>query len=496
MQTKFNQDDIKSYSGIKIFEDLLVQYGGSGSQNDLKKRKEQHLRFFDEYFTDINLKTILVEKEYIDKDYLEDFSAYFVRCFENYPKTCTRLHFFDFDFKAGEMENFIINKVAEDKYHKGYLGFMVIKPIPHTIIGKTCLKTYKETNKPRFYPATRDYKVHLFGIEFTIKTLAYQEQDNILGACATSALWSAFQITGHLFNHAMPSPVTVTKFATKKQAGNSRSIPNKGLNANQMADCIRAIGLEPLFLKPQNDSDIKAMIYSYSKQMKIPIILGIDLWNKKTNKSEGLHAVTISGFRIDENIVNLSLESEKIKSIYAHDDQIGPFARMEFTTNPLKLTTSWKDDVYEEYDNIEAKPIMIILPLYHKIRITYDTILSRVSSLNDFLEATVKGPLLTWDIFLSKSVSLKEDIREDKSLDDTKKIYYLTQNLPRFVWRAIGYSSAEKIVELVFDATDVEHGKIFLFAIIYSANFAAVIEIIEQSNESKDRNPLVHSLLG
>ena len=114
----------------------------------------------------------------------------------------------------------------------------------------------------------------------------------------------------------MPSPVTVTKFATKKQAGNSRSIPNKGLNANQMADCIRAMGLEPLFLKPQNDSDIKAMIYSYSKQMKIPIILGIDLWNKKT-----------------------------------------------------------------------------------------------------------------WDIFLSKSISLKEDISEDNNLDDAIKIYYLWINL-------------------------------------------------------------------
>ena len=197
MQTSFdfNEYEIIEYKDIVTFENLLTNHGGY-----LKERKEQHLRFFNEYFKEIELKNILVEKNYIDKDYLEDYSAYFVRCFVEYPKNCVRLHFFNFVFNEGEIIKLILDGKNVEKYTDGYLGFMVIKPIPNKIIGKTCLATYRNIGKnikSRYYPATRDYKIHLFGIQFDIKTLAYQEQDSILGACATTALWSAFQATSH-----------------------------------------------------------------------------------------------------------------------------------------------------------------------------------------------------------------------------------------------------------------------------------------------------------
>src|SRR5262245_46892200 len=53
-----------------------------------------HERYFGDYFDALGAKTVVVERDYIDHDYLEDFAAYYVRCFKNYARTCTRLHFF------------------------------------------------------------------------------------------------------------------------------------------------------------------------------------------------------------------------------------------------------------------------------------------------------------------------------------------------------------------------------------------------------------------
>lgn len=46
------------------------------------------------YFDHIGAKTIIVENDYIDRDFLEDYSGYYARCFHDYQRSCTRLHFF------------------------------------------------------------------------------------------------------------------------------------------------------------------------------------------------------------------------------------------------------------------------------------------------------------------------------------------------------------------------------------------------------------------
>ncbi len=63
----------------------------------------------------------------------------------------------------------------------GYLGFIVVKPLPRTIIGRTCLKTYDSKGGTRHFPIVRRYPVHLFGIPLRVETLAFQEQDQAVG---------------------------------------------------------------------------------------------------------------------------------------------------------------------------------------------------------------------------------------------------------------------------------------------------------------------------
>jgi hypothetical protein len=58
---------------------------------------KQQIQYLFQYLSDLEAKSILLEREYIDKDYLEDYVSYYVKCFGNNGEKCARLHFFKTD---------------------------------------------------------------------------------------------------------------------------------------------------------------------------------------------------------------------------------------------------------------------------------------------------------------------------------------------------------------------------------------------------------------
>ena len=124
--------------------DLLAKY--SLSTPSLVNSKT-HLTYFDEYFGELKAKTILVECPYTDGDFLDDYAAYYVRCLDKYRSPCVRLHFFQVAFDDNELQKIaklISRRLNEGALQKAYLGFIVVKPLPETLVGRTCLKTYPE----------------------------------------------------------------------------------------------------------------------------------------------------------------------------------------------------------------------------------------------------------------------------------------------------------------------------------------------------------------
>lgn len=462
-----------------------------------------HKIYFEEYFAKLNAKTMLIENDYIDRDYLEDFSNYYVRCFTEYKKKCTRFHFFSFSFNEDEFEN-IISKTNLDSLgnmKESYLGFIVLKPLPQTIIGKTCLKPYpKEKDKERNYPVLRKYSVSLFGIDLSVESLAFQEQDNVVAACATSALWSVFNSTGILFHHQILSPAEITKEATKQLPIESRIFPNKGLTLEQMAHAIQSVGLEPFLIGGENSYFyFKSYINAYLR-FGIPILLGITLFDISGEELKfiGKHAVAITGFRIDKSIINdfdIDLKSSRINRIYVHDDQIGPFARMIFDENTTKvkkdnkkidmisLSTSWK---YNGADigNIKAIPEILLVPLYHKIRIPLDRIYKYIYSfqailnnLKAFIPHLISNNI-EWNIYLIGVNELKKELFNNIAFKSNYCKKILLKNLPRFIWRATAVINNKLIMDLLFDATDIEQGNNFIYAIEYDEMFSLILRNI------------------
>jgi hypothetical protein len=468
-----------------------------------------HRVYFEGYFGDLGAGTILIENHYIDKDFLEDYAAYYVRCFHRYRRFCSRLHFFRNNFVAADVEALLEGgtngQLTQEILQENYLGFVVVKPLPRTIIGRTCLRTYPEDGGRRSYPIVREYEAHPFGIRLGVHSLAFQEQDQVAAACATSALWSAFQGTGKLFQHPIPSPVEITRAATKDFPLETRSLPNHGLTLPQIAHAIQSVGLEPLLVRASDEYILNSTAYAYARG-GIPLILGVDLANIKKHQDGSLHgevfgqhALAITGFSlgkaapVPESRSGFLLRACRMDKLYAHDDQVGPFARLVWDGQVLSanattaitpngreekfssLTTSWRRSDGAQGE-VRALPFALITPLYHKIRIPFQQVHDLVLAL-DRLLWTYKAafPLkdrLEWDIFLTTVSDLKRSLRRDGSLTGFRLREALVSEMPRFLWRAIAQTDGHLRIELLFDATDIEQGRIFFKAIEYDLAFS------------------------
>ena len=117
------------------------------TSEDIVKEKN-HFTYLSGYLGiyGLDAKTIVIENDYVSKDYLHDFVSYYSLCFENYPKTCKRLHFFNLNFSKEEFISALVTSDKSQEIWDSYLGFIVVRPIPTKVIGYTVLKTFSAGN--------------------------------------------------------------------------------------------------------------------------------------------------------------------------------------------------------------------------------------------------------------------------------------------------------------------------------------------------------------
>ncbi len=479
--------EVVPYS-IDQLKRLLI--ASSGASPFVIQTKTQ-TAYFKDYFQAVGAKTILVEQPYTDRDFLEDFAGYYVRCFHDYRRTCARLHFFTCDFthdKFCECLSAQSTAVTCEQLQEAYLGFIVVKPLPETVIGRTCLKTYPDDNKRRHFPSTRTYAANLFGIPLQTESLAFQEQDTVAAACATSALWTVFQGTGKLFQHRIPSPIEITKTASTHWMTETRDLPNSGLTADQMAFVIRSLELEPFVVNAKEMHILRATIYAYLRG-HIPPLLGMSLHDFTSGhpsfRNRGRHAVAVTGFSMGLTNVSgiapsgLLLRSSRMDKIYVHDDQVGPFSRMELRAD--HLTTSWPDTA-GNIGNVRAIPELLLIPLYHKIRIPLKAVLDILADFDSFIEelrkyeTTLLPARIEWDVFLTGVNDFRAEIRLAPELNVACRCALAQRSLPKYLWRATALSNGQKVADLIFDATDIEQADLAAMAVPYDKVFADVMK--------------------
>jgi hypothetical protein len=466
---------------------LLIKQCFGASFPDISQKKQIHYLF--NYLSNLDAKTVICESDYVDKDYLEDYSTYYVKCFSNYPSRCARLHFFDKEFSH---ENFrhLLNKEEDDElnieqFKNSYLGFMVIKPLPMTFIGRTCLKVYSDIqSNGNKHCISRTYKANLFGIELEVNSIAFQEQDKVVSACATTSLWTLFHASAQSDIRNIPSPSEITLNALSESPLNINGFPNKGLTE---AEVVRA--LEKSKIK-HNELTINATCSSSVETLKgsiqayidsnIPLILGASIYKKGSCGKyvyEGEHAITTLGYQNDEQ--------GNLNSIYVHDDRIGPYTSATLG-HSQKLVDKKGKKVRGKpfYFSINVNntdelvvPNTLIVGTYHKIRIPYlyigytcDLFISRMQTIIQKILKIKKIDKDIWEMRVKISLVESSKLKTEYFSDDriSNKYQLLVNHWPRFIWVASYYVFGTKSFDLLYDGTDIPQGNAFIEPVIFS----------------------------
>ena len=238
-----------------------------------------------------------------------------------------------------------------------------------------------------------------------------------------------------------------------------------------MAAAVREVGLEP-HIETVSDPDVlNSTIYAYASA-RIPCVLVVNLYDDSKRQVIGRHAVTVAGFSLGHAApkpaagTGVLLRSSRIDKLYAHDDQVGPFARMGHSTLPhigtAALTTSWPNG------KTYACPDVAIVPLYNKIRIPFSWIQRKIVLLDNFIELlrakfNAALPRPEWDIYLTTVNEFKSNILEKASRSATARAEeVLTLRMPKYLWCAIARCGTEEHLGLIFDATGIQQSDLLV----------------------------------
>lgn len=477
-----------------------ISYQTDTPLNHIKQKPQ--ITYIDNYISKLTIgkKVVFIyENEYVDKHYLEDYSAYYVSCFTAYRKTCSRVHFFQIeeeeDYKNAFKKTF--NNEPSFVKNENYLGYIVIRPIPQTFLAEICLKPFHiDEERLKKFILYKIYEISLFGVPLEIKSIACQEQDKILSACATTSLWSFFHAHPMKCRLDLPSSSAITRSAYPEKNGFHREFPNSGLSTDMICRSMREYDLTPehfdftnILGKNKRIKYLKEYIYSYCSS-GLPLIMGVLIKDSKTEKEKGLHAVTILGYSLKDDHSNVKLMSHNIEKIYVHDDRVGPFLRVEFEKDTFKVSLDANSSVTENniFDNEIYLPSTLIIGLYHKIRIPYlrikNTCMDLQKSIIEFLEnfgfqreANLFKEFV-WDIQIRQNKDIKSAILKSKIKNKEK---YLTKSWPKYLWSATVFYENQQIFEIIFDATDISQGDVFLDIIpIHEEYTELIVELIKR----------------
>ncbi len=421
--------------------------------------KKPQVEYIFNYLSTLGATSVLLEPKYIDRDFLEDYSRYYVKRFGNDGYVCGRLHFFSCAIDHQKLDKLLLSgdhdELSLKQLQESYLGFVVIKPLSKTFFGKTCLRIGDDLGE-RKKKISKRYDVSLFGLQLSIDSIAFQEQDKVVAACATTAIWTALHALPWRDVREIPSCSEITTAAINFIDGSSNGFPNKELSNKQIQRSLDVEGLRyhattlgdmarawfQTYIVSHIDSGLPIIltgtVYGIARVAKIDAqsvapssldtaaVESADLTSLNPDIEVSLiekagHAITVLGYDVQSDAA----------SLYVHDDRLGPFAKARL----ISLNDDIADKIGSKWALAFCKkdkagvwalphevlvPDLSIIPADRKARLPYQFAYGTAKLIhqqaNDWMESiasiadTALEPL-TFSIKLSTIAKIRESTR-------------------------------------------------------------------------------------
>jgi len=439
----------------------------------------KQLNYIRGYVAGLKCSTIVIERRYIDRDYMEDHSVFYSRNFFPYTNSCQRIHFFSADEARLRKELNALARLAGENGDAGerayrhacevfserfYLGFCVIKPLHGCPVGRSVLRCYPKQGNGylRLFPCTRNYDVHLFGIRLNVRGLAFQQQDAGVSACATTALWSALHKIRSFEEIATATPAQITMLASRYTLPFGRTMPAEGLSLDQMCQAVQSLGLSPNVYRTDKYEYGRSIIYSAAVSGMAPILI-LKSFDEKYN-----HAVTLAGIKVAPShspsllpgTTKADTRAGDLLAAYVHDDRNGPYVRASLTDaggKPLiKIGLGRKDEPDDEPWHLSH----ILIAMHSKIRMSFAGLQDVSAHVLKRLQGFVKSylnqevPVVLYETRIVRAFEYVERLLFSGSLNaDNAEDFYKTIPLTRYLGVVSLSSDALGSFDVLVDST-------------------------------------------
>ncbi len=332
-----NQDDYEKLDGI-----LDVEFGPIAIAQELKNN-----------ISDV-VSGVLVEHDYIDKDYRSTFYNFYAKMGRAYRQDCVRLHFFDKDVTFSESPLELRGPDSWLEHH--YFGYVVLRPTITATFGRSLLS-------PRIRIGARGnaiqacHKVHLLGYKLSVWGFPSMAQHADISVCAHVSCWAILRHYSEKYaQHRELLVHDITMLAKPFDPGGLT--PSLGLNVYEAERIFQAAGCYPVMIVREWDEDEKgrqkwvndgrffAQLLSYLDS-GFPLFVSL--------QSEGMdnegHAIVLAGYewrdeREDSNRDNSHVWS-LVSSLLAVDDNRLPYSTVgigDGTKSEVEIESYTADD--------------------------------------------------------------------------------------------------------------------------------------------------------
>lgn len=192
----------------------------------------------------------ILERGYLDRDFIRAYGAFHHRVHTPHRKHCTRLHVFSRDLT--ELEDLAPRELAEALEAAArdcYLGFIVLRPLAKSPVSWAVVAMPNREGEPSELLVQSRISVHLLGAELRITGTALTEQDSRTGSCAQAAIWGVARHFHSLHRGPWYSMIDVTSAAlspTDEDMAAMLPAGSRMLTTDAMVRAMKTLGYHPL----------------------------------------------------------------------------------------------------------------------------------------------------------------------------------------------------------------------------------------------------------
>lgn len=391
------------------------------------------------------VSAILVEHDYIDKDYRSTFYNFYSKMGRPYRQDCVRLHFFDKEVSITESP--LDLKGPDDWLEEHYFGYIVLRPTITATLGRSVLS-------PRIRIGARGnaiqshHKVHLLGHTLTFLGFPSMAQHADIAVCAHVSCWAILRHYSEQYaQHPELLLHDITRMAQPFDPGGLT--PSLGLNLYEAERILQAAGCYPLMIVREWDEEDEEWVddHEFFAQMLSYLDSGFPLFvtlQSEAMDNEG-HAIVLAGYswrdQSDESPVSSSHVWSLVDSFLAVDDNMLPYISVSLGDGTRRSNANAAQYTAEDFN-------AFIVPLPEKIFYPAQAVESfSLDTMYPIYKAVLNLPaedLLLRRYFVTTVSALRRFARKNVSqFGDELVNLFMHLRTTQFVW-VIEYASEEQ----------------------------------------------------